>query len=112
MSLIKNLPLLDQISAWARETTLLLKASLFVARALTAARPMPERSVKRPMRSGVSPSLRSREMGSKRSVLRESRWGTRRIRWDVLLLLLGAVAKVVARTRGVAAGMGDDCGGV
>ena len=79
-----------------------------MARALTAARPMPERSVKRPMRSGVSPSLISREIGSKRSVRRESRWGTRRIRWDGLLVLL----VVVARTRGSGAGMGDGWEGV
>ena len=35
----------------------------------------------RPMRKGGSPSRRSRPIASKRRVRRESRWGTRRIRW-------------------------------
>ena len=58
-----------------------MKASLFEPRALAAAMPSPERSVNRPMRSGASPSRMSREMGSKRRERRESRCGTRRIRW-------------------------------
>ncbi len=78
----KRPPDSTQISAWARETTLERKASLLEPRALTAARPRPERSVNRPIRRAGSPSLRSRLMGSKRSERRESRWGTRRMRWD------------------------------
>lgn len=79
---MKNPPDENHISAWARETTFDLKASLLEERALAAASPIPERSVKRPMRRGASPSLRFRQMGSKRRVRRESRWGTRRIRWE------------------------------
>jgi len=44
--------------------------------------PRPERSVKRPILRGVSPSLTSRAIGSNLSERRESRWGTRRIRWE------------------------------
>ena len=44
--------------------------------------PRPERSVKRPILRGASPSLTSRAIGSNRSERRESRWGTRRIRWE------------------------------
>lgn len=40
-------------------------------------------------------------MGSKRSVRRESRWGTKRIRWVWLLLL----ENVVARRSGCGAGI-------
>lgn len=47
---------------------------------MAALRPIPDLSVNLPMRSGGSSSLRSRVMGSKRRVRRESRWGTRRIR--------------------------------
>lgn len=83
VSLMKNFPGDSQwISAWARETTLDLKASLlepdwllglWEGRALG-------RSVKRPMRRGWSEGLRSREMGSKRRERPESRCGTRRMR--------------------------------
>ena len=44
--------------------------------------PRPERSVKRPILRGVSPSLTSRAIGSNLSERRESRWGTRRMRWE------------------------------
>lgn len=50
---------------------------------MAALRPIPDLSVNLPMRRGGSSSLRSRVMGSKRRVRRESRWGTRRMRWVV-----------------------------
>lgn len=81
VSLMKNLPDSNQISAWERETTFDLKASLLEERRLAALRPIPDLSVNLPMRRGGSSSLRSRVMGSKRRVRRESRWGTRRMRW-------------------------------
>lgn len=81
VSLMKNLPDSSQISAWERETTFDLKASLFEERRLAALSPIPDLSVNLPMRSGGSSSLISRVMGSKRRVRRESRWGTRRMRW-------------------------------
>lgn len=74
VSRMKNLPAgSTQISAWALETTFDLNASLFDPSAFIAERPRPERSVKRPMRSGGSLSLRSREMGSNLRERRESR---------------------------------------
>jgi len=58
VSLTKNLPPLStHISAWARDTTLDLKASFLEPRALTAASSKPERSVKRPIRKEGSPSM-------------------------------------------------------
>lgn len=83
MSLIQNLPPASaQISAWARETTLDLKASLLEPREFATVIPRPDLSVKRPIRRAGSPSLTSLEIGSKRRERRESRWGTRRIRWE------------------------------
>ena len=99
VSLIKNFPpFLTQISAWARETTLDLKASLFVPRALTAARPIPERSVKRPMRRAGSISRKSRVMASNRRERRESRCGTSRMQ-NVALAGVAPVPEMAAGSR-------------
>lgn len=84
VSLMKNLtPGSHQTSAWARDTTFDLNASLFELRALAWEIGTPERSVNRPMRSAGSPSTTSRMMGSKRRERRLSRCGTRRIRCAV-----------------------------
>ena len=63
MSGMKNLPLFSaQISAWAREISLDLKANLFDLGVLVILRS--GRSVKRPILSGASPSLTLRAIGS------------------------------------------------